>query len=531
MISEKGSIDGNGSIRLLLSVHQLKHTGILYMKNEDVLKVLYFNRGRLLWAISNAGEDQLETVLIRHSVVNANQLRLVKEDLPVNASIGKRLVEKNILTLDDLVRYTRIQLQQIVFSILKWQQGGFQFVKDSPPQRLLSLDLDLTELVAAFILKKIDMTRIWEELGSFQTILVPVEDMDRFEATGLTSSQEKLLHTFDGQRDLQAVVSRYAEEHQESLLKVVFYLKCAGLLSEKIVDSPQKQVTEEAFDTVGLLFADEEQTEKKPPPVSYQFQMPDESETARTKAFVAQEAAEETPETEEEENLADTLLDGMGDKSRRRLSNWTYLMILGILIVGGTVLFMLSRGSEPARQPLSKEVPIQTRPSEPLAETPDTPQQMTPIETVAPPPVVMEQPVQEKEAVPPPPVVQKPVAQPDLPSEAQDPWMLTRKGRYQDAGTVWAEQMRRQGVLFSILLELDCQVESVQHALKQFTDTRDLFLLNRRRGGQNCYLVMWGRFQDEKSAAAAYPSIPAYFTSQENPPKIIALGPYLHKSP
>ncbi len=523
MISEKGSIEGNGAVRLLLSVHQLKHTGILYMKREDVLKVLYFNRGRLLWAISNAGEDQLETVLIRHGVVKAEGLKAVKEGQPVNESIGKRLVEMNILSLEDLVRYTRIQLQQIVFSVLGWQQGGYQFVKDSPPQRLLSLDLDLTELVAAFILKRIDMSRIWDEIGSFQSVFVPCEDRERLEATGLTESQERLLRAFDGVRDLQAVVSRYASEHQESLLKVVFYLICAGLLSTRQAEvASVRETEEESFDTVGLLFSEEKEEVKE-------IHIPDPS-------LEEPETAEETEETDE---LTDTVFPD-ADRSRRRLGNWIYLLVLGILIVGGTVLILITRGGEAQLSKPPEAAAVREKKPEPgqpkIIEMKPAVRKDTadvPIE-----PATEDRKIVVSDNTGTSPQIEK--KEPDrleprkadaenesVSKGAGDPWGLLQDGQYEEAGKIWAGRIRSEGVQYSILLELDCLVESVQDAIRQFDDTSGLFILNRRRGGRNCYLVMWGRFQDEATANAAFGTLPAYFQQQAHKPKVILLAPYL----
>lgn len=549
MISEKGSLDGNGSIRLLLGIHQLKHTGILYLKREDVLKVLYFNRGRLLWAISNAGEDQLETVLIRHGVVNADNLRTVKDSLPANESIGKRLVEMNILTLDDLVRYTRIQLQQIVFSVLNWQQGGYQFVKDSPPQRLLSLDLDLTELVAAFILKRIEMNRIWEEIGSFQTVLVPSDDQERLEATGLTPSQEKLLRTFDGSRDLQSVVSRYADEHQESLLKVVFYLICAGLLAMRKEALDGAGAVEEAFDTVGLLFADEKAKDEADDAQTYRF-----SSAAEEVTLDEDESLAGTEESNDSE-LDDSLFAGENRKNRR-LGNWVFLLILAILITAGVILLMITRGEE-AQLEKKTTIPEKTAKNvlvEPHSvresgidrSEPET-QETPPVAAAAPKQtdprfgdegreakagdrdekLVLMHEVKREETQPPRSVPATPKGAAGEQKTA-DPWSLFQAGRYQAAGRRWADRMRAEGIRYSILLELDCQVESVQEAARQFADPRDFFILNRRRGERNCFLVMWGRFRDQASADSVYQSVPEYFLKQENPPKVISLEPYLH---
>jgi hypothetical protein len=168
MISEKGTLKDTPVMKLLLAVFEQTLTGILYVKNEEVLKVLYFNRGKLIWAISNSDEDKLENILGARDLVDPNILIKVKREAHVSESIGKLLVEKGLITLEELIDSSKLQLKRIIFSILKWKTGGFQFVKDAPPERLLSLDLSITNFIVDFILDEMDISDIWKEIGSLQ---------------------------------------------------------------------------------------------------------------------------------------------------------------------------------------------------------------------------------------------------------------------------------------------------------------------------------------------------------------------------
>jgi septal ring-binding cell division protein DamX len=105
---------------------------------------------------------------------------------------------------------------------------------------------------------------------------------------------------------------------------------------------------------------------------------------------------------------------------------------------------------------------------------------------------------------------------------------LFAAGDFDAAGESWRNEIVSQRVRFSILLEFDCLKESVRDAYGQLTDKEKFFLLNKNnRNGQNCWLVLWGRYDTADEAAQAMKFAPEYFLRQGNPPVVVELEPYL----
>ncbi|HNX98506.1 MAG TPA: DUF4388 domain-containing protein, partial [Candidatus Aminicenantes bacterium] len=191
MIHEKGDLQDASPILLLFRVHERGLTGILHLKQDETQKVLYFHRGRFTWAISNAAVDRLETVLVQGGRCTREAVEALGS-LPTGEHVGKALVEAGVVTLEELIAGSRDQLKGIVASVLFWNRGSYQFTLDPPPEKIVSLDLEIPVLVWEILSSGAPMDPIWKVIGSLQIELVA--DADRA-ASGLYSLSPHLKST------------------------------------------------------------------------------------------------------------------------------------------------------------------------------------------------------------------------------------------------------------------------------------------------------------------------------------------------
>jgi hypothetical protein len=127
----------------------------------------------------------------------------------------------------------------------------------------------------------------------------------------------------------------------------------------------------------------------------------------------------------------------------------------------------------------------------------------------------------------PPAVVKEPPSDPTLPRAAADPRQAFAAGKLNDAGDLWRQELVREKIGFSILLEMDCLEQSVSSAYQQIMDKDNFFILNRVKAERSCWLVLWGKFRTQNEAAQNLNLIPEYFFKQSEPPAVIELEPYL----
>ncbi len=519
MLNEKGQLIDTPAIKLLLRVFELDLTGILYLKKDDILKVLYFNRGKLIWAISNSPEDKLENVLISLNMTTPEALSHPELDLNASNTAGKALVEHGIITLEELIEASRYQLKKIIDSVLTWQEGSFQFVKDTPPERLLSLDLKITDFVVKYIIEILDLKRVWEEIGSLHIKLKVTDSEARIRKFNLTERQSQLLRAFNGDVTLEHVLSSYDGAHRNSLLKIIFFFIMANLVDKPQIDYSQQDTakTTPPVEKNSPTFEEPVKRQEEPPVSSFVFDGQQEEDSYA--------ASDEQLESDVEALISDSM-------EKKGNMKW-FLFIAALLIVASILFFLQPEDSKPftnlTTQPETKE----KKTAEPVMKNEVVEEKSLASEGKKP---VSSEKKPEPAQVKPEPSVKKKAPEQKRSSAKKSPENIKRenssprgfleKGKLVIAGDLWKKQFKKKPWRYGVLLELACQKTSITKAFKEIHNKDNFYILNIRRGNRICFLVMYGRFSSVNQADVALKSIPQYFWKQ-NPPKTVEIKKYI----
>ena len=229
MIPEKGDFSRIAASVLLLRIAESKLTGILYLKQEDTLKALHFDGGRLVWAISNSVEDKLERILLEDRLVDELKLNRIRRQQS-GAALGKTLVEKGLLTVEQLVECTRLQFKRILDDVLNWNRGGFQVIESPPPENLFKMDLDLVSMVFNYVLDHVTSDQVQQRVPDLSVRPESRADESRVAAFNLSQKKQEFLTHFDGRHSVEDILSLYADSHREALLKVVYFFLLSDLI-------------------------------------------------------------------------------------------------------------------------------------------------------------------------------------------------------------------------------------------------------------------------------------------------------------
>lgn len=128
---------------LISAFYLSKETGELYCQKGKVKKVVYFEAGVPVFALSNLAADRFGQFLVRVGKILPDQLQNVAV---VAAQTGRRtgdvLVERGLLKDTERLYYVGQQVKCIIYSLFGWEEGTF-IVTFREKARAESIKLDL----------------------------------------------------------------------------------------------------------------------------------------------------------------------------------------------------------------------------------------------------------------------------------------------------------------------------------------------------------------------------------------------------
>lgn len=197
-----------------------------------------FSSGRVVSATIRSNPHRLGDLLVRSGRIDAEtlvqaQARQVAGD---GRRLGEIIVAIGAVSAAEIARQMRLQIEAVVFELLSWHEGRFQFVEGAAPEGPAA---DLPIGVDALLLEGARRLDEWAALADrvpsitmVPVLQAPVATGDRLE---LRPAEWEVLSHVDGRRDLRgiAVVAALSEF---DVARVAYGLLTAGLLTLRASD-------------------------------------------------------------------------------------------------------------------------------------------------------------------------------------------------------------------------------------------------------------------------------------------------------
>jgi hypothetical protein len=148
-----------------------KKTGTLGLKDEEIVRTLYFDTGRVVFASSTDPDDRLGQLYFKKGMIS---LKTLTEAAAVSAAEGKRmgnvLVGMKAIRPQDLIWGVTEQVKQMVLSLFQWTRGVHTFKPGPlPSDEVITLKMSTADLVMAGIKGINAGSRIAAAVGDLET--------------------------------------------------------------------------------------------------------------------------------------------------------------------------------------------------------------------------------------------------------------------------------------------------------------------------------------------------------------------------
>ena len=209
----QGSIDDIFLPRLVAGLHLHEFEGSLRLTLADSVKVLYFKRGEIASAASNADSDRLAHILIQEGRLTIEQLELARTRMEPGASLGKTLIEMGFLTPTELLQGARRQVQIIVASCFTATSGSYEMVPGPLPPEVTSLGLGTRRLLFDCLMRSGDRATIVREIGSMEAVYRPTDRLEFvLSSLKLESEIDRFARLLNGAASLHDLSSRTSHD-------------------------------------------------------------------------------------------------------------------------------------------------------------------------------------------------------------------------------------------------------------------------------------------------------------------------------
>jgi hypothetical protein len=242
MIPPRGPIEHAGIPALVRPLVGGGRTGVLRLTRGALAKSVYLSDGRLIFATSNDPDDRLGERLLRKGLISYRALEDSVRALEDGKRQGTLLVENGAIRARDLIEGVRDQVQEIIYGLVAWDEGTYEFAEGKLPSReVILLHMSTPDLLLEGIRRVDRWSRIRAGVGPIdQRYALSPASAARISGVSLQKPELDLVASLDGVLSVEDIC-RLSRQPDFLACRTIWGLWAAGILDRVPEDAEQPQ--------------------------------------------------------------------------------------------------------------------------------------------------------------------------------------------------------------------------------------------------------------------------------------------------
>lgn len=242
--SLEGEIKESTVPRLLNAYYEARHHGELKLKQAQVLKVVYFEAGKPVYAASNLAHERFARFCARRGVLSDSDMvavaALSKEGAVRTADAMMRL---GIIDADRRRVLVEEQVKEIIWSTFSWSTGGYGF----SPMRLqrtglVKLSIFPGDLILEGVLKQETLVALRQKMPRTRRLFPRADPPYALHELKLAGPQAMLLAYADGSKTVEDLITLTDLSERETLA-TLRGLELMGILEERREEPSKRRIS------------------------------------------------------------------------------------------------------------------------------------------------------------------------------------------------------------------------------------------------------------------------------------------------
>ncbi|MBN1208183.1 MAG: response regulator [Myxococcaceae bacterium] len=230
--------------RLLNAYYEARHHGELKLKQDQILKVVYFEAGLPVYAASNLAHERFARFCARKGLLSESDLQAVaalsKEE---GVRTGDAMTRLGLLDADKRRALVEEQVKEIIWSTFSWATGGYGF----SPMRLqraglVKLSIFPGDLILEGVLKLETLVALRQKMGRTRRLFPTADPPYALHELKLAGPQAMLLAYADGSKTVEDLLTLTDLSERETLA-TLRGLELMGILQERREEPSKRRIT------------------------------------------------------------------------------------------------------------------------------------------------------------------------------------------------------------------------------------------------------------------------------------------------
>jgi CheY-like chemotaxis protein len=196
---------------LITAFYLTQKSGELLLTKGRVRKVVQFEQGRPVFAMSNVASDRFGYFLFRVGKISEPQLNEVLEKTRAAKTrrTGEVLMEMGLLKETERLYYVGQQVKSIIYSLFAWEEGSYQMsFRDPQGDQVIKLDLQPATLIVRGVKKLYRPERLLRLLGPTDRLRPTQDPPYQIHEMALEPWEATLLSELDGKVPVQNLITK-----------------------------------------------------------------------------------------------------------------------------------------------------------------------------------------------------------------------------------------------------------------------------------------------------------------------------------
>lgn len=237
-----GNIRDFGLSDFLYLVDRGYKTGCLHLNRENDAAILFFDKGKLIYATRKAQGESLGDLLVRLGKITPTQLSEVQKSKN-GAPLSQALVDTHFMSRDELQKVLQTHIEEEVYGLFGWPEGDFRFEQGQKPESdapIMPSPVPVENLIMEGVRRIDEWGRIKDRIPSTDMI-VRFVDQPGGKAKGVNLAPEewRVFARING-RDTLAEISQKTSLSEFDVCRIVYGFVTAGLV--EVVKRPRQLV-------------------------------------------------------------------------------------------------------------------------------------------------------------------------------------------------------------------------------------------------------------------------------------------------